>query len=132
MASPLESQISRAIYAGFRGKLFKGVLRRQENAVSGGLDTLGDALEASPVDYTLEGFREAYSRFTRASAGIPETDVRILILAQSVSVRPQKGDRIWLFKDPIPGWWQVRGPVESDPATATYECQSFQVQGIAP
>lgn len=132
MASPLESQIAKAIYAGFRGKLLKGVLRRSLNAVSGGLDALGDAAATGPQDYAIEGFREAYSAYTRANAGIPETDAKIIVLARSVPARPQQGDAIWLYKDSEPGWWQVRARPDVDPATATYTMRCFLVPGVAP
>jgi hypothetical protein len=126
MASLLEGAIAKAIYAGFRGKLLKGTLRR--NAVSGGLDGLGDAAAATPADYPLEGFRDTYSAYTRAAAGIPDTDAKLVILARSVSVRPQQGDRIWLCD----AWWQIKGVPETDPATATYSCQGYVVPGSAP
>lgn len=128
MASPLESQISKAIYAGFRGKLLEGTLRRSVNAVSGGLDSLGDAAAFGLQDYRLEGFRDAYSAYTRAQAGIPATDSKLVIIARSVAVRPQQGDKIWIDGN----WWQIRGTPDTDPATATYTCQGFIVPGDAP
>lgn len=120
MAGLLDGQISRAIYAGFRGKLLKGKLRRSQNAVSGGLDSLGDPAAASPEDYTLEGFREEYSAFYRSQAGIPTEDVRIIVLARSLSVAPRAGDQVQISGQ----WYRVR-QVRTDPATATYDLQSF-------
>lgn len=127
MPSPLESQIAKAVYAGFRNRLLKATFRRVSAGVSAGLDEHGDAIDFGPVDYTCRAYRESYSAFYRAQAGIPDSDCRIVVLARSLSVTPQVDDMIYLQAQ----WWQVRA-VDTDPATAIYDLRCFAVEGTAP
>lgn len=120
MTSLLEGALAKAIYSGFRGKLLKGVLSR---SIPGGtLDSNGDPTATTTVTFTLEGFVENFTAFYRAQAGIPDGDVSILILAQSLNTVPTKDDRVQ-FRGT---WYQLRQQVEQDPANATYRWSGYK------
>ncbi|HEY5412056.1 MAG TPA: hypothetical protein VIJ94_15145 [Caulobacteraceae bacterium] len=123
MPGLLNGQLSKAIYAGFRGKLLKGQLWRSVISESGGLDARGDPLSTSPQTWNCQGFVENYDDAYRARAGIPETDSKVNIFAASLpnGVAPLKDDKVKMGI----GWWQLR-KVGTDPATALWTCQAFE------
>lgn len=114
----LDGQIKQAIAAGFNGKLLKGTLRK--------ITATGRAANGDPVttttDYACQGFREAYSAFFRAQAGIPDDDTKITLIAGLCGAAPAVEDKVNISG----GWWQIR-KVAIDPAGATYELQCFGV-----
>lgn len=119
MASPLESSISQAIAAGFKGLLLTGTIRRE---------TVGSVTEeGDPVttfkDYPFEGIRDGFSAVYAVAAGIPVTDARILIIAGLCPIIPSKDDKVKIGG----GWYQVRRITEVDPATATYTLAGFAI-----
>lgn len=122
--SLLEGGIAKAIFAGFKGKLLKGTLRRSGVAASGGLDARGDPIVGEPETWGCEGFVDNYSAFTRAQAGIPETDLKVCIFASSLpaGVQPRREDKVLMRAK----WYQLRD-VGADPAQALWECQAFEV-----
>lgn len=99
--------------------LLDGTLRR-ENVT--GLDSYGNPVLGTPVTYTFRGFEDEYTAGYRARAGIPETDVKIVIAANSISTMPVADDRLTIRS----GWYQARNVV-TDPARAVYEVQCFKV-----
>ncbi|QIG75284.1 hypothetical protein EVC29_055 [Rhizobium phage RHph_Y52] len=119
MASPLEGQIAKAIAKGFKGKLLKGVLTR--NVPGGTLDSYGDPVGSSTQTFSFEGFAENFTAFYRANAGIPDGDVSILFIAQTLSTVPTKDDRVTLRGVT----YQLRQLVEADPAGATYRFAGY-------
>lgn len=121
MASLLESKIRKLIGAGFKGKLLKGTLRR---LTSTGLDEKGDETGITTKDYKFEGIRDNFDKRYAQQAGIPETDVRILIIADSIAVVPRAGDKIELRG----AWNEVRRVLAIDPADASYTLQAFEVE----
>lgn len=125
----LDGDLQKAIYEGFKGRLLKGVVRRYGIAQSGGLDELGDPIDGSGYqEWPIEGFRDDYSHFTRAQAGIPSTDYKVCIFAGSApSYAPRNGDLVRL--DPKTGsyWSRLngdKGGIRTDPATALWECRA--------
>src|ERR1044072_2481398 len=105
----LDHDLAKAIYAGFKGKLLKGVLRKMVAPVSGGLDAHGDPIGAEPALLNIEGFDEAYSAMFRAQAGIPDSDVKVNIFAQSIpGVTPSKDDTVKLVRAGVATWDQIR------------------------
>lgn len=118
MASFLESQLRNAIAKGFKGRLLVGTLSR---VVNGDVDEYGDPVETF-VEYRMEGFEDEYSDFYRASVGIPETTVKLVFIAGNSATVPQKNDRV-VFRT---GKYKIDA-VKTDPALATYECQSTRV-----
>lgn len=118
----LDGLIADAIYKGFKGKLLTGTLRRTVPGI--GVDEFGDANPGTPTTWTFEGIRETYNAAFRRTAGIPQEDVRFLIIARSIGTEPKRGDQVRLGSGP---WHQVREIEAIDPATATYNLQCFQL-----
>lgn len=116
----LTGDIAKKIFAGFKGKLLKGELRRETPSTA--LDEYGDSVK-EPSYFTVEGFVDEYSEFYRASAGIPDTDLKINIFAQSApTLTPNKDDKVQFLGQ----WYQLRR-VGTDPATALWVCQAFKI-----
>lgn len=120
MVSQLESQIRKAVADGFRGQLLPGTLLRE--APTGSNDEYGDPEFGEPSSHTFEGMVDTYSQFYSAQAGIPDTDVRVLIIAGSLDITPIKTDKVKIRDK----WYQIR-EIRTDPALATWECQSFEI-----
>lgn len=123
----LDGDLAEAIYKGFKGKLSTGIIRQFSAPTSGALDEYGDPIEVAATDTDIEGFAEGYSEFYRAQAGIPETDLKVNIFAQSCpGVVPGKDDLVKLTRAGADTWYQVR-KVAVDPAQALFTCQAFVV-----
>lgn len=120
MASFLEGQLRNAIAKGFRGKLRVGTLTRM---IPGSVDEYGDPV-STPTEFRVEGFVDTYSDFYRAQAGIPQNDVKIVLIAGNSATEPKKEDEISFAGYPT---YQVR-EIKTDPAFATWELQSFSVE----
>jgi hypothetical protein len=119
MPGLLEGKLAEAIFAGFKGLLLTGTLRRETLGTT--LNSHGDATSSTVTTYTVEGFTSRYSDFFRATAGIPETDLKVSIFAESSpGLVPTKDDLVQ-FKSV---WYQLRS-VSIDPAGALYVCQGF-------
>lgn len=132
MASFLD-EMAGSIYAGFKGKLRSGALRRLSGGT--GQDGHGRPIAADPTLYPCEGFVDGYSEHTRATAGIPLTDVRVNIFGASLppGFVPRKDDMVRVDYPAANGraaysqWHQLRERVEADPANALFSCQAFEV-----
>lgn len=120
----LSGQLAKAVYAGFKGKLLKGQLRRTVSATSGGLDSLGDPISVDDSLFSFEGFTENYDASYAARAGIPETDLKVNIFAASLATTPTKDDKAEI---PLGSgiWYQVRS-FATDPATALWVCRAYK------
>lgn len=127
MVSPLEGQIAKAIYNGFKGRLKTGTLRRFSGS---GVNALGDLVSSGSTDYTFTGIRETKeSQFAgmqnqSEGAGIKTTRIEVLILLESISVLPQPDDYIYIESQ----WHQVRKVLERDPAGATTKLEVSEVK----
>lgn len=120
----LDGQLAQAVYAGFKGKLKTGLIRQEIAPASGALDGNGDPIDVSPVFTKIEGFTDQYSAFYKAQAGIPDTDLKVCWFAKSApGVTPGRDDKIKIGAT----WYQVRD-YRVDPATALWECQSFEIE----
>lgn len=64
---------------------------------------------------------DTYSSYVRGAAGIPDTDVKIMVLQESMTTEMREGDVI-----NIRGDWRVIN-VEQDPAQATWTAQARPV-----
>lgn len=130
----LDGNLPASIYQGFRGKLLGGVIRQAVAAAD--LDAAGDPETVAPKITKIEGFTENYSAFTRAQAGIPATDLKLNIFSASApGIVPAEGNQARLDRKAagrtISQWYQVRGPVEIDPAGVLWVCQSFEIKAPA-
>jgi hypothetical protein len=113
-----------SIFAGFKGKLLTGEVRRY--AGSDTLDAHGDPTAAAPDVWTVEGFEDEFSDFSRAQAGIPATDFKVCIFAASsvpAGFVPQEGDLVNLGR----GWASLR-KAATDPAIVLWTCQAFRTR----
>jgi hypothetical protein len=122
--SLLASEIQKQIWDGFRGKLLKGFIRQKSIDVSAGLDELGDPIDTGHVDTKCEGFASNYSDRFKAT-GITELDMKVCIFGGSIpGIQPGKDDIVMLKGITGDEWYQLRGPVKKDPATALWTCQA--------
>ena len=120
MASLLESAIKKQVASALSGKLLTGTLRRVGHST---VDTYGDPVAGTPATWAFDGIVDTFSAFYAAQAGIAATDVRILIIAGSLSVTPTKDDHVKLRDS----WYQLRRLVEADPAGATFIFAGFEI-----
>jgi len=77
---------------------------------------------ASSTTHPCKAMIEAYSDQLRAVAGIPDTDVKLMIVGTSVAIDPIKGDTVTLSGR---NWALIR--VDTDPARAMWSCQARPV-----
>lgn len=128
MPSFLENQLPNALFAGFKGKTLQGRLRRTTSGASGDLDAEGDPTAVGADFHALEGFPDNFSAYFRATAGIPEADVKLCIFARSLpaGITPSKDDQIGLTRNGVETWYQLRKDA-TDPAEALWECQAFVI-----
>lgn len=120
MSSFLEGPLKKAIAAGFRGKLTRGKIRQPFSIA---VDSFGDTQGVKLREYSFEGTRDNFSAFYHAQAGIPLTDVSILVILGSTTVTPKQDDEVF-----IKGMWhKVRRVLEIDPAGATAKLQAYEI-----
>jgi len=120
MASFLEGSLKKAVAKGFKGKLLKGIVRK---VVASAVNNQGDIVPTGIRDYPFEGIRENFSAYYKAQAGIPDTDVSILIILGLTTTTPDKDDKIYINGT----WYQVRKILEIDPAGASAKVQAFSI-----
>ena len=125
MVSLLEGELQRRIAKAFKGRLTLGTLRRTD---SSGVDSFGDAIASTSTDIGFEGIREDFSLFYKANSGVPETDVKILILLGSMTtlITPKEDDLIFM-KTPWNKWYKCRRVLTIDPAAASCTLQAYEV-----
>lgn len=110
----------------FRGKLTRGTLRRDTVTAT---DNSGDPTARSTATFEFHsGIRESFSASFMVRAGIPETDVSILILLGSLNPEtvPKADDLIYL-RAPWNVWHKCRRVLEIDPAGASARLQVYEI-----
>lgn len=120
MSSFLEDKLSNAIASGFKNKLLTGTLSRISGET---LNEYGDIVSETTTTYSVEGFIDNYSDVYIAQAGIPETDSKVILILGNCETEPLKDDTVSFANWPT---MKIR-KVKIDPARATAECQSFNV-----
>lgn len=125
MASFLDRQMKRAIAQGFKGRLLKGRVRRVTAAAA---NEFGDAEPEAPEYFKCEGIRENFDAAYAAKAGIPVTDVKIMLIAGLVAIEPRQGDKVELRGQ----WYDLKRVLSVDPAGATYTFQATQIPEGTP
>jgi hypothetical protein len=121
-----------SIYAGFKGKLRAGVIRRM--GAGTGLDGHGRPQNAAPIFHKMEGFDDDYSAFRRANEGIALTSLRINIFGASIDPPlPDKPTKDMLVRLDYPAangqaaysrWFKLKERIETDPARALWQCEA--------
>lgn len=127
MASLLDTFIRKEVAKGFKGKLLRGLLMRE---VVGSVNDLGDPTVSSVETYTFEGIRDHFDARYAATAAIPTTDVRILIISGLITpvTTPRKDDKIRIRGAAgQQQWHQVRAVLTVDPANAHIVLQCFEI-----
>lgn len=125
--SDIFTPLRKGIGAGFKGRTSKGNLYRARAEV---VDMRGDVVSSSDEVYAFEGFVELYSEYFRVTAGIPDTDVRIIIFGTSISVEPAKDDRIKMTTGPFKDHMYQLRTSDSDPAKATFTCRAYEIEDL--
>lgn len=123
MASFLDKQLQKAIASGFKGKLLKGTITRTSGEA---VDEYGDVIPGDSASFSFEGFVDGFSAYTRAQAGIPDTDAKVCIIAGSLKpfTYPKGGDRIVIQGRTF----NAVKPWATDPAEALFEVQATEIK----
>jgi hypothetical protein len=127
VASFLAGSLAKQMAQAFKGVLLTGTLQQQ---VNNGLNAYGDAVSSNAITYNFTGMREDFDASYRVRAGIPETDVKIMVLIASCKpvLPPPQPEEAQLFKVSINGlWYQVRKVLSIDPASATLNLQCYSI-----
>lgn len=120
MASLLETSIRQQVASAFRGQLLTCTLRRVSSTT---VDDLGDPVPGTPTTFSFDGIVDTFSAAFAAQAGIPTTDVRVLIIAGSLATDPRQDDQVKCRAE----WFQLRRLIERDPANAHYVFAGFRI-----
>jgi hypothetical protein len=127
VASPLDTMIARAVAQGFTGRLLPGVLLRE---VPVSVNDSGDPIGGSLLTFTCQGIRDHFSAAFAAAAGIPTTDVRILLISGLIqpTTTARIDDMIRMRDDGgTQQWHKVRAVLTVDPANAHVVLQCFEI-----
>lgn len=121
VASLLESSIRQQVATAFSGRLLTCTLRRVEESA---LDAKGDPIPGAATTWSFDGIADSFSAMFATQAGIPLTDVRILIIAGSLATVPEQDDQVKVRSE----WFQLRRLIERDPANASYTFAGFRIE----
>lgn len=124
----LTGDIQSRIFKAFKGKLLAGQIRREVVGESAGLDDNGDPIDVGWSALACQGFTQNYSDYFIMTSGIETTDLQVCIFGGSIpGFTPSKDDQVWFKGIAGIAWYQLRGPVKTDPATALWVCQAFPI-----
>jgi hypothetical protein len=102
--------------------------------VAASVNASGDPIPASTLTYAVQGIRENFNAAFAATAGIPTTDVRILLILGLIAptTTPIKDDMIRMRDDKgVQKWHKVRAVLTVDPANAHIVLQCFEIPAPA-
>lgn len=91
-------------------------------ATATSVNEYGDPVPGTAIIYSCEGFPDNYDDAYRKTAGIPETSVKLVLIAGNTTTDPRKTDKI-TFR----GITYEILKVKTDPALAHYECEAYRV-----
>lgn len=123
-----------SIYAGFKGQLRTGVIRRL--AGGGGTDSHGRPQGTVPTFHTIEGFDDDFSAFRRAQEGIPRESLRVNIFGASIKppIEPTVDMMVRLDYPATGGapaysrWFKLKERIDTDPAKALWSCEAQEAR----
>ena len=115
MASPLAGSLARTIGTAMKGLFLDASLTRETQ--TSGSDPF-DPPAPIVTGYPCKAIVQSYSDYYRANNLVQQSDRKVLILHNSLGVRPQEGDRVT-----ISGITFTLQNVSIDPAEAVWECQ---------
>lgn len=77
------------------------------------------------TSFSCKAMRDSYNDHQRSVAGIPGTDVKLMIVGASLATAPKKGDSVRLNGQA----YTLRDNITTDPAHAMWEAQATPVAG---
>lgn len=116
MTSPLESAIAKAVYSGAKSLFFDATLAR-DTLTTGSPDVSFDPAGVTTTTYTCKAIRDNPSKYEMSSGLVRTDQVKILILANSLSVTPRTQDRVTIQSETF-----TIDTVNGDPANALWTC----------
>jgi hypothetical protein len=124
MVSMLESSLARTIASAASFIFLDATLERD---VPGTITDPADPPAPTQVTYSCKAIEDTYSTGERSGGLVSADDVKVLILAATLSVVPLPGDRITIRgvkRQIVPMGTAGLPGVKSDPARATWECRT--------
>lgn len=115
MTSPLQGGLARTVGSAFNTLFLDAVLTR--DIPRDGPDP-ADPLPPVPTEFDCKAIVEKYSDYYRTNGLVDAKDRKVLILAASISTKPQPNDRVTIQNITF-----VVQNVSTDPAKAVWECQ---------
>jgi len=115
MTSPLSGSLAKTIGSAFKGLFLDAVLTRETPG------TGGDPFDPPPpvvTTYPCKAIVEGYSDYFKKNGLVDAKDRKVLVLAASLDVTPEPGDRITVQNVTF-----TAVTVATDPATAVFEVQ---------
>lgn len=99
-----------------------GTLRRNNPTT---LDANGDQIHVTATSYSVEGIRDGFNAFYAQVNGIPQTDVKILLIMKLIkpATEPRQDDMVLMRGQ----WYKVRRVLDIDPANASIVLQCFSI-----
>lgn len=127
MVSLLEGKLKKVIAQKFHRRLLKGVINRKTPTT---VNSFGDPVPGTAQTFTFEGIRESFDASYAARAGIPQTDVKVLVLLGSVKPETQPRQNDYIYIGVPQRWHQVRHILAEDPAGASMDLQCYEIDGL--
>lgn len=127
MTSPLESSLALSIGRGMSGLFLDCTLERDVDAPSSPSPDPWDEGLKTTLTYSCKGIHEEYEVGWIAGGTVSAKDRRVLILASSLEVEPQPGDRITIRGETftvVPPDTGGRVAVSTDPAKAVWDLRT--------
>lgn len=115
MTSPLEGSLARTIGSAFKTLFLDAELVRDVPVIS---PDPADPLPPTAARYGCKAIVEGYSDYYKTNGLVDAKDRKVLILATSLGVRPEPGDRVT-----IRGITFSLQDVSTDPAEAVWTCR---------
>jgi hypothetical protein len=123
MTSPLVNSLANTIGKAMAFLFLDATLTRD---VPGIIVDPADPPAPTQSTFACKAIEEEYGTLARAQGLVSETDIQVLILANSLATDPKPLDRITIRGKTvtiIPGGSGGAPPVQSDPARATWSCR---------
>jgi hypothetical protein len=126
MTSPLAGSLARTIGAAFNTLFLDATLTRSTSGDGPNAWTPGTV---TATDYACKAIHEAWSTGLLAQGLVEADDVKVLILASSLSIEPAPGDVITIRGEqftivPAGGGKAMKPAVSTDPAKAAWEIRA--------
>lgn len=119
MTSPLLSSLRATINTAMGGLFLNATLTRDVAGTPSPDTEPFDPVAVTTTDYSCKAIHDEYDSTSRTDGTIDQQDVKLIILAGSLSVTPIPGDRITIRSVAY-----AIQDVASDPALATWICRA--------